>query len=178
MLILILQENNSQQNLPKLYNIRNNQDGNQVMEADIINAAGALADHQENFDGKFRDVENTSVSYLSEDSSSLDNTMGESSYKFFTNSQNSLASANSSGQTPSCIQENSERISEKKKGIQYIQEYEHNSQGVLHQFTKNNEIGEEFSDLHSANDNGSNGEGESHKSRTIRSVTLTQTGTK
>ena len=154
----------------------NNQDGNdnnEVLGTDILNAAVALADHQENYDGKFRSLESTSVSYLSEDSSSLDNTVGQSSYKYFSNTQNNLESS-----TPSSLQENSECKPDKKKGVQYIQEYGHNAQGMRHQFKRNTDIGDEFSELHAATDNGSHGEGEDQTSRAMRSVTLTQTGRK
>ena len=152
----------------------NNQDGNdnnEVLGTDILNAAVALADHRDNFDGKYRSLESTSVSYLSEDSSSLDNTMGQSSYKFFSNTQNNLESS-----TPSSMQETSECKPDKKKG--YIQEYGHNSQGMIHQFKRNVDIGDEFSELHAATDNGSHGAGNNQTSRAMRSVTLTQTGRK
>jgi hypothetical protein len=154
-------------------NNQDDNDNNEVLGTDILNAAVALADHQENYDGKFRSLESTSVSYLSEDSSSLDNAMGQSSYKFFSKKQNNLESS-----TPSSMKESSKRIPGKKKGAQYIQEYGHSSQGMIHQFKRNADIGDEFSDLHAATDNGSHGEGENQTSRGIRSVTLTPTGKK
>ena len=92
-----MQQINAQSNRLKIYNTESNQDNNdnnEVLGTDILNAAVALADHQGAFSGKFKNFENTSVSYHTQDTSSSDNVMGNSSYEFLTNAQNNRTSSN------------------------------------------------------------------------------------
>ena len=147
------------------------------MGKDIMDAAAALADHQESFQGKQQACDNTSsvIYHASEDIPSTGKVIEDISIDFISNKEENYTPSKSTKEKNSGLLRDTTKLSEIPGQVQDTREIERSSEDVLRQMKGNVEIGDQFLGEEAAN-NRNNCSDQATNTMVIRSVALGHKG--